>query len=101
MAQAQPAIRTVRVRLTDTAIEPNVVQVPADYPIRFIVTNAGSNNHQLAFPHAQYAVDVLPGQTSQAVWTFVDVGEFDMCSLDDDDAQRGLKGRIIIETLTG
>jgi hypothetical protein len=50
-------------------------------------------------PAARYSVDVLPGQTRDVVWTFVDVGRFEMVSRYDDDERRGLKGELIVETL--
>ena len=46
---AQPAIRSVRVTLSDNGMEPHEVQLPANYPIRFIVDNVGAQIHQLRF----------------------------------------------------
>ena len=96
---AQPAIRSVRVTLSDNGMEPHEIQVPANYPIRFSVDNIGAQIHQLMIPQARYSVDVLPGQTRDVVWTFVDVGRFEMVSRYDDDERRGLKGELIVETL--
>jgi heme/copper-type cytochrome/quinol oxidase subunit 2 len=96
---AQPAVRTIRVSLTDHAIEPREIQVPANYPITFVVENTGSRKHELAVPDAGYSVDVLPGQTCAVTWTFVDVGEFQTVSRDDEDQRHGLKGKLLVETL--
>jgi heme/copper-type cytochrome/quinol oxidase subunit 2 len=95
----QPAVRTIRVTLTDHAIEPNAILVPANYPIKFVVENSGSRNHEFAIPQAGYSVDVLPGQIWDVTWTFIDFGEFEIVSRDDDDATHGLKGKLTVRTL--
>ncbi len=94
----QPAVRTIRVTLSDQAIEPHLIQVPANYPIKFVVENRGGSTHQFAIPRAGYSVDVLPGQTCEVTWTFVDVGRFEVVSAADRDRQRGLKGELVVET---
>jgi heme/copper-type cytochrome/quinol oxidase subunit 2 len=100
-AMAQPAVRSVRVSLGDDGMEPHEIQIPANYPIRFEITNSGSNPHEFAIPAASYAIDVLPGQTSTVVWTFVDVGRFQIVSRDGDDERHGLRGELIVESLFG
>ncbi len=99
MAQSQPAVRTVPVSLSDNAIDPSQILIPANYPIRFVVSNVGSKRHNLTIPHAYYAVDLLPGQSREVIWTFVDVGTFPMFSDDDDDAVRGLRGELVVDSL--
>jgi heme/copper-type cytochrome/quinol oxidase subunit 2 len=99
MAQRQPTVRTVRVTLSDQAIEPNEVLVPANYPVHFEIRNVGSRKHQFAIPHAHYQVDLLPGQTVDVDWTLVDVGNFPIVSYDADDAQRGLRATLVVQTL--
>ncbi len=95
----QPAVRRVRVVLSDVGMEPHEIMVPANYPIRFDVENLGEKTHQFAIPHAEYSIDVLPGQTRSVVWTFVDVGRFQIVSRYNDDEQHGLRGELIVETL--
>jgi uncharacterized cupredoxin-like copper-binding protein len=95
----QPAIRTIRVTLTDDAIEPRSIMVPADFPIRFVITNAGSREHEFAIPHEDYSADLLPGETREVTWTLVGEGTFEIVSRDDDDAAHGLKGKITVEAV--
>jgi len=96
----QEAVRVVNVTLTDSAIEPRSIAVPANYPIKFVVRNAGSCPHQFAVPAiADFSVDVLPGQTNTATMTFVNVGRFEIVSNNDDDRLRGLRGELIVEAL--
>ncbi|HEX5415597.1 MAG TPA: cupredoxin domain-containing protein [Chloroflexota bacterium] len=96
----QPAVRVVRVTLTDNAIEPREIYVPANYPIRFSVQNQGGTERQFAIPHAKYSLDnILPGQTREATWTFVDVGQFEMVSRNNCDQENGVKAVLIVENL--
>jgi uncharacterized cupredoxin-like copper-binding protein len=97
----QPAVRTIKVTLSDNAIEPHLIEVPADYPIRFSISNVGSTRHEFAIPHEDYSVDLLPGQSTDVTWTFVDVGRFEVVSRDDDDREHGLRGEIEVQTLMG
>lgn len=97
---AQPAVRTINVTLEDHGIEPRIVRVPANYPIRFVVHNAGACSHQYAAPAIPgFSIDVLPGQTTTETFTFVNVGRFEVVSNDDDDQQHGLRGELIVEAL--
>lgn len=96
----QEAVRVVNVTLTDNSIEPRVVMVPANYPIKFVVRNAGSCPHQFAVPAVPgFSIDVLPGQTTTETFTFVNVGQFEVVSNDDDDQKHGLRGELIVEAL--
>ena len=96
----QPAVRVVRVTLTDNAIEPREIYVPANYPIRFVVENKGGKEHQLAIPAARYSLDnIIPGQTQTATWTFVDVGRFEILSDYDCDKENGMRALLIVENL--
>ena len=96
----QPAVRVVRVTLTDNSIEPREIYVPANYPIRFVVENKGGNEHQLAIPRARYSLDnILPGQTRDVTWTFVDVGQFDVVSNNDHDQENGMRAVLNVENL--
>ena len=96
---AQPAVRVVNVTLSDNAIEPRTIMAPANYPIQFVVRNTGSCKHQLVSPSIPgFSIDVLPGQTCVDTFTFVNVGTFEVLSCDDDDAQHGLRGELVIET---
>lgn len=97
---AQPAVRVVNITLNDNAIEPRVVRVPANYPIKFVVYNGGARAHQYAVPAVpDFSIDVLPGQTATSTFTFLNVGEFPAVSNDDDDQARGLRGELIVEAL--
>src|SRR5258708_17195197 len=95
----KPAIRSVRGIRSDDSLEPHEIDVPANYPIRFNVQNVGSQVHQFMIPAEDYSVDVLPGQTCDVVWTFVNVGRFEIVSRYDDDVRHGLKGELFVETL--
>ncbi|HUX88788.1 MAG TPA: cupredoxin domain-containing protein [Chloroflexota bacterium] len=96
----QEAVRVVNVTLTDNAIEPRTILVPADFPIRFVVRNTGACQHQLAAEGIpEFSIDVLPGQTRMVTFTFVSLGQFPLVSKFDDDAQHGLRGELIIQTL--
>ncbi|HVB96109.1 MAG TPA: cupredoxin domain-containing protein [Chloroflexota bacterium] len=96
----QEAVRVVNVTLSDDAIEPRTVLVPADYPVKFIVCNTGAGQHQLtAEGIPDFSIDVLPGQTRMVTFTFVSVGRFALLSKFDDDSQHGLRGELIIQTL--
>jgi|GEM_PF-4114219 len=96
----QPAVRVMRVTLTDNAIEPREIFVPANSPIRFVVENQGSREHQFAIPGANYSLDkVIPGQTQTATWTFVDVGQFEVVSKNDRDQENGMRALLIVENL--
>jgi len=97
---AQQAVRVINVTLTDNSMEPRVVRVPANYPIKFVVRNDGACRHQYAVPAVPgFSIDVLPGQTTTDVFTFVNVGQFQAVSNDDDDQQHGLRGELIVEAL--
>ncbi|HLH71751.1 MAG TPA: cupredoxin domain-containing protein [Chloroflexota bacterium] len=95
----QEAVRVVNVTLTDNAIEPREILVPADYPIKFVVRNLGACRHQLtAEGIPDFSIDVLPGQTRMETFTFTNVGRFLLESKTDSDAQHGLRGELIIQT---
>lgn len=97
---AQPAVRVVRVTLTDNAIEPRQIYIPSNYPIRFVVENKGGREHQFAIPQAQYSLDnILPGQTREVIWTFVNVGHYEIVSCFDQDQSHGLRAELIIDAL--
>ncbi|MGH2461405.1 MAG: cupredoxin domain-containing protein [Chloroflexota bacterium] len=97
---AQPAVRVVNVTLSDNGLEPRVVRVPANYPIKFVVENVGSRRHQYAAQAIpDFSIDVLPGQTSSCIFTFLNVGEFEAVSNDDDDQAHGLRGKLVVEVL--
>jgi heme/copper-type cytochrome/quinol oxidase subunit 2 len=97
---AQPAVRTVDVTLTDDRIEPRQIWVPANYPVRFVVENKGGRSHQFMIPSRGYGIqEVLPGQTREAVFTFVDVGTFEIVSCDDDDQTHGLRAELVVQNL--
>ncbi len=97
---AQQAVRVVNVTLSDNAIEPRIVSVPANYPIKFVVQNGGSCPHQYAVPAIpDFSIDALPGQTASMVFTFLNVGRFEVVSNDDDDQAHGLRGELIVEAL--
>jgi len=99
-AVAQQAVRTVNITLSNNAIEPRVVRVPANYPIKFVVRNAGSCRHQYAVPAVPgFSIDVLPGQTTIEIFTFINVGTFLVVSNDDEDQKHGLRGELIVEAL--
>ena len=77
----------------------NGTLVPANNPIQFVVRNTGSCKHQLVSPSIPgFSIDVLHGQTCVDTFTFVNVGTFEVLSCDDDDAQHGLRGELVIET---
>jgi heme/copper-type cytochrome/quinol oxidase subunit 2 len=96
----QEAVRVVNITLTDNSIEPRVVEVPANYPIKFVVRNAGACRHQYALPGIpEFSIDVLPGQTATETFTFVNVGRFEVVSNEDEDQKHGLRGELIVEAL--
>lgn len=96
----QEAVRTINLTLTDHAIEPRVVRVPANYPIKFVVSNQGACPHQYAVPSIPgFSIDVLPGQTTTRIFTFVNVGQFQVVSNNDQDQEHGLRGELIVEAL--
>lgn len=96
----QEAVRVVNVTLTDNSIEPRVVEIPANYPIKFVVRNAGASRHQYAAPGIPgFSVDVLPGQTTIETFTFVNVGRFEVVSNEDEDQKHGLRAELIVEAL--
>jgi heme/copper-type cytochrome/quinol oxidase subunit 2 len=96
----QEAVRVVSVTLTDNSIEPRTVRVPANYPIKFVVHNAGACRHQYAVPGIpDFSIDVLPGQTTTEVFTFVNVGHFEVVSNENEDQKHGLRGELIVEAL--
>lgn len=96
----QEVVRVVNITLTDNSIEPRVVEVPANYPIKFVVHNAGACRHQYTAPGIpEFGIDVLPGQTATETFTFVNVGRFEIVSNEDEDQKHGLRGELVVEAL--
>lgn len=92
------AARVIDVILSDNAIQPRTIRIPASWPIRFVVHNVGSYPHQFAVPAIpELSIDVRPGQTVLETFIFANAGRFEVVSNHDDDQRRGLRGELVVE----
>lgn len=97
MAQEQ-AVKTIDVRVTESGMEPRTITIPPNYPIRFVIQNATSQNQQFRIPACDYGIDqILPGQTREVTWTFVNVGRFEIVSGSGNAAGAGPRGELVIQ----
>lgn len=75
----QPSVKVINLAITSQGLEPRTLAVPGNEPVRFVVQNRTGNKYQFAIPAANYRIDdILPGQTREATFTFVNVGTFEI-----------------------
>lgn len=114
---AKAVNRTITVTMTDQMrFTPAALQIRAGETVKLVVRNAGKGQHELVigtkaeldahaalmlkFPgmeHSEpYMAHVNPGKTSQLVWTFNRVGEFEFACLLPGHYQAGMVGKITV-----
>jgi len=112
---AKAANRTITVTMTDQMrFTPAELQIRVGDTVRLVVRNAGKGLHELVigtkaeldahaalmlkFPgmeHSEaYMAHVNPGKTSQLIWTFNRVGDFEFACLLPGHYQAGMVGKI-------
>lgn len=118
---AHDASRTVEIRITDAdgnmAFAPDRLEVKQGEQIRFVLTNAGSVEHEFmidtvannaahkeameAEPDMEHEEEngrhVKPGEKVEFIWRFTKPGSFEMACLIPGHYESGMKGRILVK----
>ena len=118
---AKAVNRTITVTMTDQMrFTPAALQIRAGDTVKLVVRNTGKGLHELvigtkaeldahaalmlkfpAMEHSEpYMAHVNPGKTSQLVWTFNRVGEFEFACLLPGHYQAGMVGKITVSAQT-
>jgi hypothetical protein len=96
----QPAVKVLNIAITPQGLEPRTVAAPVNEPIRFVVENRTGSFYQFAIPAADYRIDnILPGQTREATFTFVDVGTLEIDCRPPNAAQPTFHGQLTLQAL--
>lgn len=96
----QPAVKVLDVTIDERGMEPRTFYVPGNEPVRFVVHNRTGRRYEFAIPSANYQInDVLPGQTQEATFTFVNVGTFDVVCRSAEGAQNTFNGQLVVQVL--
>jgi LPXTG-motif cell wall-anchored protein len=109
IASAQSGTTTnVKITETEFKLEPATITVPANTPVQFTVTNAGTTEHNLSFAlPAQnmqkqlFAQNLKPGETKTATFTFTAAGDWQMFCPVDAHAAAGMKGTVMVVAAQG
>jgi uncharacterized cupredoxin-like copper-binding protein len=113
---AKPA-RTVEVVMTEMAYEPFRIEVKRGEQIRFVIRNAGTEDHEFLLsttkenlahaemmkkhPHMKHqepnGVTLAPKQSAELVWKFTKAGTFEYSCLIPDHREYGMTGRVVVK----
>ncbi|MDQ3588548.1 MAG: cupredoxin domain-containing protein [Actinomycetota bacterium] len=87
----------VEIRITDTALEPDRVEVSAGV-VRFRIDNDGDQTHQLAVETANEVdeSDSIESGSSKTLTVTLPAGEYTMYDPRDDYRERGLEGIVVV-----
>ena len=97
---AQPAVKVLDVAIDERNLEPRTFYVPGNEPVQFVVHNRTARRYEFVIPQANYQIaDILPGQTKEATFTFVNVGTFDVICRCAEGAQYNFTGQLIVQVL--
>ncbi len=94
-------MKEIEITLTDSEIKPKEIRIHADEPVRLLVFNFGSVEHQFAVEGADcgIAIDSLkPGQTRSLEHIFTQPGHFRTACNDGQSNGHDLCGRLVVET---
>jgi len=113
---AKPA-RTVEVVMTEMAYEPFRIEVKRGEQIRFVIRNAGTEDHEFLLsttkenlahaemmrkhPHMKHqepnGVTLAPKKSAELVWKFTKAGTFEYSCLIPDHREYGMTGRVVVK----
>jgi uncharacterized cupredoxin-like copper-binding protein len=109
--------RTIEVVMTEMAYEPWSIEVKRGEQIRFVIRNAGTEDHEFLLAttkenlahagmmkkhrhmkHAEpNAVTLAPKQSTELLWKFTKAGTFEYSCLIPDHREYGMTGRVIVK----
>ena len=109
--------RTVEVVMSEMAYEPWLIEVKRGEQIRFVIRNAGTEDHEFMLAttrenlaHAEAmrkhrhmkhdepnAVTLAPKQSAELLWRFTKAGTFEYSCLIPDHREYGMTGRVVVK----
>lgn len=96
----QPAVKVINLSITDQGLEPKQLFAPGNEPIRFVVQNRTARKYQFAIPSGNYRInDILPGETKEATFTFVNVGHFEVFCRPPEGSEPTFRGDLDVQVL--
>jgi uncharacterized cupredoxin-like copper-binding protein len=113
---AKPA-RTIEIVMTEMAYEPWSIEVKRGEQIRFVIRNAGTEDHEFLLAttkenlaHAEMmkrhrhmkhdepnAITLAPKQSTDLLWKFTKAGTFEYSCLIPDHREYGMTGRVTVK----
>jgi len=108
--------RTIEIVMSEMAYEPGSIEVKRGEQIRFVVRNAGTEDHEFLLAtakenlaHAEMmkkhhhmkhdepnAVTLAPKQSAELLWKFTKAGTFEYSCLIPDHREYGMTGRVTV-----
>ena len=109
--------RTIEIAMSEMAFEPYRVEVKRGEQIRFVLRNAGTEDHEFLlatteenlkhaelmkkYPHMEHdepnGVRIAPKKTAEILWKFTKAGTFEYSCLIPDHREYGMTGRVIVK----
>jgi uncharacterized cupredoxin-like copper-binding protein len=109
--------RTIEVVMKEMAYEPWSIEVKRGEQIRFVIRNAGTEDHEFLLsttkgnlahaammkkhPHMKHeeanGVTLAPKQSAELVWKFTKAGTFEYSCLIPDHREYGMTGRVVVK----
>lgn len=109
--------RTIEVAMSEMAYEPWSIEVKRGEQIRFVIRNAGTEDHEFMLAtakenlaHAEEmkkhrhmkhsepnAVTLAPKQSAELLWKFTKTGTFEYSCLIPDHREYGMTGRVVVK----
>ncbi|MBI2865651.1 MAG: cupredoxin domain-containing protein [Chloroflexi bacterium] len=94
-------MREIEITLTDSEIKPKEIRIHANEPVRLLVINFGSVEHQFAVEGGSCGIEIdclKPGQTRSLEHVFDEPGYFKTACADGQDNGHDLCGRLVVES---
>ena len=108
--------RTIEIVMSEMAYEPGSIEVKRGEQIRFVIRNAGTEDHEFLLAavkenlaHAEMmkkhhhmkhdepnAVTLAPKQSAELLWKFTKAGTFEYSCLIPDHREYGMTGRVTV-----
>ncbi len=109
IASAQSGTTTnVKITETEFKLDPATIMVPANTPVQFTVTNAGTIEHNLQFELPSQNIEkklfdqnLKPGETKTGTFTFTAAGDWQMYCPVDSHETAGMAGTVKVVAAQG
>ncbi len=94
-------MKEIEITLTDSEIKPKEIRIHADEPVRLLVFNFGSVEHQFAVEGGECGIEIeplQPGQTRSFEHVFTEPGYFRTACADGQPDGQDVCGRLVVES---